>query len=192
MYQLSVILFIAGFIAAVYAVYLDWQSSKNFIYYAQTEGNRKTTDKYGYFDVKKNLIISGAMLGVVAVAGIIGMSLNKSEGKVVLLFGAIFCLIPIYLRGSAAITNKRSAKINRERQTNFLRKIKAIAVLNGGAEEIAVEFNNYLITTRGGRTYYNLFGWVYSEQSDLNMALPEIQKRIVDIALQDESRWFPA
>jgi len=181
------ILFFVGFFGAIAAVILDWQSSKNFIYQGLTEGNKFATDKYGYFDVKKNLLLSAVMMAAVGVAGFYGVFAPE---PFVAMFAGVMCGIPILLRGGAYVKNIAAAKRGRVRQIEFLRQLKSYKSFEKPEEEIAVLFNPLLLTTRGGRTYYKLFGWIYSEKP-LAEAVDELQQKLADLSVRDESLWFP-
>lgn len=188
----AAILFHVGLFFAIVAVVLDWQSSKNFIYYGLTEFNRWTTDKFGFFNVRKNLIISFAMLALVAVAGCLGYAAEKeSEKTFAFLVAGVFSLLPTGLRGWAYFDNKAAAKRGRDKQIKLLRELRACAESGGTEDDIAMLFNPHKINRRGGRTYYFLFGWMYSENPDYYAALAEIQSRLAALSLTDEARWFP-
>lgn len=181
-------MFFAGWITTAAVCFLDASSSKNFIYQGLTEGNRLATDKYGYFDVKKNLLLSGAMLLAAGAAGLYGVFASNSF---VALFAALMCGIPILLRGHAYFDNKAAAKRGRVRQIEFLRTLKIYLSFEKPSEEITVLFNPLIIAQIGGRTYYKLFGWIYSEKPDYAEAVSEIQWKLADLSKKDEAGWFP-
>lgn len=186
--NVAALVFVIGLIAASLVIVLDWQSSKNFIFYGLTEGNKLTTDRYGYFDVKKNLIISAASVSVIAVAGIYGL---VAEERIVVLLSGVFCLIPCFIRGKAFIGNIGALKRGRIKQIKLLRELRSVVERDGTKEEIAAVFNGQLVNQRGGRTYYRLFGWVYSETTNYGAAVTEIQKVLCEIVVADEKLWFP-
>jgi len=187
--SLANIMFLASFVLAIVAVLLDVKSSVKFIYFGVTEGNKLTRDKYGFIDTRKNLVLSAVSLVAVGVAGFYGVFANES--LVAMVAGAM-ALVPAGLRGKAYFDNEKAMKEGREKQIKFLRELKAIALASGRADEIDALFQPQNVNlNKGGRTYYRLFGWIYSENTNIYEAIDEIQKRITDLSLQEESRWFP-
>lgn len=188
MFTFLAICFFAALALGVIVVLLDISSSKNFIYQGLTEANTLARDKYGFMDVKRNLIISFAMLGVVAAVGFAALAIKSTEA---LGIAALMMLVPIGLRGWAYFDNKAAAKRGRAKQTEFLTRLKEHLSFEKPEFETVMLFNGMPAKTVSGRTYYELFGWIYSDKPDLHEARFEIQSQLCEIARKPESEWFP-
>jgi hypothetical protein len=188
MLTLLAIFFFALLALGVVVVLLDTDSSKDFIYQGLTEANSLARDRYGFMDVKRNLIISFAMLGIVAAVGFVALAIKSTEA---LGIAALMMLVPIGLRGWAYFDNKAAAKRGRARQIEFLTRLKEHLSFEKPEVETVTLFNGMTAKTVSNRTYYPLFGWVYSDKPELHEALFEIQSQLCEIARKPESQWFP-
>lgn len=154
---------------------LDIYSSLRFPYYGQKEGNSLNADKYGYFSLPKNILWTAAVAVPVIVLTLLFWDDLSPGGILALLVGGL---------GSAAhgLTNLRPQKENRKKQLSILRRLR-------DGEPIGWIGS---INARGGRTRYLLFGWIYSEKTEIGEAVREIDERIFYLAKNTpESEWFP-
>jgi hypothetical protein len=183
------ILFFIGFALAVLSVLGDTVSSISFINYGLTEKNKLTRDKYGYFDTKKNLILSGIFLGVVGAAGFCAVFIKE---PFVTAFAAGMSFVIVLIRGYFGYwKNEISKKETRQKQINTLRELKTLVGQSAGEEQIQGFFQRLNLTMKAGRTFYPLFGFVYSDDMVQAVAIDEVQKRLMELSVKDESQWFP-
>lgn len=182
------IFFFASYVLAILAVIGDFVSSKPFIYHGLTEKNKLTRDKYGYFDAKKNMTFSAVSMVTLLIAGIGGILLKESF---VVMLAAIMSLVVVLIRGFFGwYKNTKALKRGRERQTIFLRKLKA-TIQEGASEEIIqTQFQTLVWKEKADRKFYELFGFIYSIDTSTTYALNEVQNRIKELATKDESQWF--
>jgi hypothetical protein len=181
--------------AAVYAlgVYLDDHYSSQFRTHASFEGNPLWRDKYGLPRVLLNVYVSAA---IGAVLLLIAFAASSQAGT--------FALIGLGApRVIYALTKlKKDMAYYRGQQTAFLR---ALSVLKDPTDDdLALFFTTHPLRSgaaaggwdnakiEGGRTYYEVFAWIYSENTDGAQAQTELRRKIYDVSQRPEAEWFPS
>lgn len=181
--QLSNIVFWIGFSLSVITIIGDWQSSKDFQYYGLTEGNSRTA-KGGFFDTRKNLLYSSAFVALIAVCGLVAPSARGFIG--------VMFIIPIVMRGAMGwLRNIPAKRKGREKQIAFLRELRQMGTNGASGDEIRHFFLKLASLQIDGVTYYRLFGWVQSKQTDYETAIAEVRNDLVNLTATDEKDWFP-
>ena len=182
--QLSNVVFGTGFSLSIIAIILDWQSSKDFIYYGLYEANPLAA-KNGFFDTKKNLLYSGAFVALITICGIVASSARGFIG--------VMFIVPIVTRGGLGwLRNIPAKKKGREKQIVFLRRLREMVLQEEGDDERIRQYFSTLISSQsGGATYYKLFGWMQSRKSDYEEAITEVRQDLINLAQMDEKDWFP-
>lgn len=183
------ICFFIGYALAVLSVLGDRATSIQFINFGLTEKNKLTRDKYGYFDAKKNMILSGISLGVVGIAGFCAVFIDE---PFVVAFAAGMSFVIVLIRGYFGYwKNKKAMKKSRQKQINTLLELRTLVGQSAGEEQMQGFFQRLNLVMKEGRTFYDLFGFVYSDNLNQSFALEEVEKRLKELSLKDESQWFP-
>lgn len=156
----------------------DMWTSVRGLYYNTTEGNKLWRDKYGNFSLTKNLIASIA-LGVAIVIAAVYVDY-------------LWTMFLPFAFGSwyVALANYRLQNANRVKQTEFLKDLLRIQNEGGTEVDLWVAFNEELMVTASGRTWYQQFAWIWElgEAVDVRATLV---RRIADVALLPPAQWFP-
>ncbi|HEX8289816.1 MAG TPA: hypothetical protein VF556_17675 [Pyrinomonadaceae bacterium] len=190
---IGLILWIAGAVVSPIGIKKDADSSKDFQYHGLTEGNSKADDEHGFFAYKKNLILSYICMSVGIIAGFLAILLVKDKdvaGAVMIIGGGLAGGFGA-MRWRQAIKNDEAKIRGREKQTQFLRALRDYQSFEKPENELPVMFNGQHFTTRNGRTYYKLFGYIYSENPDQSSAISELQAKLAALSLKPENEWFP-
>jgi len=162
---------------------VDMRSSKDFIYYGVTEANKLWRDKWGFFDLKKNLVWTCVMA-----AGTVALKLIPAVGNRAFVIGLLIGGVRLI----QASLNFAGLRRDREEQLQFLRELKRI--VEEGDDPYAV--NNHFAprnfyNQKHGRSYYELFPWIHTSTADVNDAVQEIRGRLIALVQNPEEEWFP-
>lgn len=170
-------IFYFGVIAfAAVASYEDAVSSTDFIYFGGMEGSGWVTDKYGYHSMLKELRLWGPIIG----AGIVAPFLpGFTSDKWSYIIGmVIYGTIGAYRLNEA----KRNRKKNREArvvQNQLVLRIRA-ALSNPDPNAVQLAFDDQVAISKGGRTAYGNFGWLWSTNPDIPAAVVECRQLVID------------
>jgi hypothetical protein len=153
--------------------YLDAEESKTYQYYGLKEAAKLWADSYGNFDYSKNLLWTGIYyVGAVVLGLFTG-------------WGAAFAVtIPFAYRIVQSFLAKRHKKVNRLKQTQILSRYHN--------DPLAPEANLGMLMTRGGRSFFLLFKWLYIPASPNNEGIAAAHARIREYAQNTSpANWFP-
>ena len=178
--------------------YLDFNSSKDFIYYGVFEKNPLWRDEWGFFRPGIHWILVGATVAAsIAIRLIFPFdehpSINYFMLGVLLIGGAASIL--------ASMANNRQKKINRVKQAQVLNRVRSLAEdvnIDPNSPEMQNLFNSAgAYTIKSGRAFHRLFGWLYVEvpkntPTNDAVAASKARKRVVEYAQQvSPDAWFP-
>jgi hypothetical protein len=158
---ISVIAFIAG-------RYADTWTSIRLPYYGMSEGNKLMT-KDGMFNLKKNLILSGAAFASTVIFADFVDSFAASIANYIIGIGSIFI----------AYENYKRFKEKRELQEVVVKEITArLASEQDLIEYFNESLNSFIISH--GRLRIPLFGWITSENPIESEAYKEVMYAIIE------------
>jgi hypothetical protein len=168
--------FVICLLTAVASRAFDAYTSRDFEYYGLTEGNPLMADKYGYFSITKQ-VVAGVLIFAV---GVIAFQYTTKAW----IFYAVIAIPSVII----ALINQQSKTKKRKVQIEYLRSLRSVDGTDDRA--LAGFFARVPLKTKGGRTRYVLFGWIYSEASDQRIAQPDLWHRIWDVSQKAEGDWF--
>lgn len=139
------------------AWWLDWSTSRKYIYYRLTEGNKWFANKSGYLDPLKSFLIGFLLIeNGIAVGAFLFTYFLKNETQVNAewyAFGCSYVLFALkhYFWGYRIAVKK--AKANRIKQIAWREEIQGKSI-----EELEDWLQRF--TTRNGESYVNYWAWV--------------------------------
>jgi hypothetical protein len=177
--------------ALAVASYFHIRSSQNFQWYGQTEINPLWKDKYGFFTPVKYVVSLVIFVAVVSVIHFTVIDAGYQTGIVFYIMAGAFVVM--------TLKNNAAAKKNRAKQIEILTRLRSLStdenVLGGDATVAAVLRPAQPIVTKGGRSWFRLFGWLWIDSKGLANPIPqtmidEIQTKIVEWSRRPEKDWF--
>ena len=170
---LSLIIFLAVAAFYVFARYRDISTSvKTSWYYGLDESNPLWRDKDGEFSSTKNIIASAAVLAGSAIVG--GFLSDWWQGTPLMIIWGVASMI-------VASGNDHKAKVNRQKQIDFLNYIK-----DGGDKN----WPNPII--RNGKFFFPLFHWLWVPSTgDIAADISAASTRVFALSQKPQSEWFP-
>jgi hypothetical protein len=194
----NIFVLIGGIVLFLFGRYLDFNSSKDFIYYGIFERNPLWRDQWGFFKPGIHWIL---VFATVAAAVVIRLLFPFDEHPSINYF-----MLGVLLIGGAAsiwasMVNEKQKKINRVKQAQVLNQVRALAEdvnIDPNSEQMQNLFNQAgPYTIKAGRAFHRLFGWLYvtvPENTATNdaMAAASARRKVVEYAQQvSPSAWFP-
>lgn len=155
--------------ALILGGYLEISTGRNFIFYGQMEKAKIFQDRYGHFSTKKFLIV----LSIVAAGGYAATFYHPVGGTFIVLGGSFVSII-------YGLNNRKGAKNQREQQIMVLRQLRDTG-----------RMRTLPFVRVAGRTFFKMFGWVYSTLPDIDDAIAEIAERLNVLCHHPEETWFP-
>jgi len=169
---------------SIYAGYLDATSSDRGVYFGTLERNKMVRSQYGLHSDKKEWIWWGPIYAAFAIAPLLPGTTQSWTNWAV----SFVCFSLSGWRLNEYYRNHKKQRENRVRQLSVINDTLKPAIATGDPAQIKTAFDlsssgyvNYNpIVTISGRTAYQMFLWLYSDQPNLDLAVAEIQGKIVD------------
>lgn len=172
--------------AVVVASFFHIRSSQNFLYYGQSESNPLWKDKYGFFAPMKYIVSLAVFIAVIAAVHLAWMGYQTG--------------IAFYIMAGAfvgmTLMNNADAKKQRAKQIDVLRRLNSLATdenVDGTDPAVNSIMQPHPIVTKGGRSFYKLFGWLNvdnSVQPPTGDTIVALRNKIINWSRRPEKDWF--